>query len=253
MDGTLLNANHEVSNRFFAQFERLKEKGILFIAASGRQYESMVSKLDAIKNDIIIIAENGAYAKYRNEVLLTTPLGEKNIPEILNILDIIEGANPVLCSKNSAYVSAKSERFIDMLKEYYTQFKIVEDLQNVKDEILKIAIFHFEDSERFLYPPLQHLENDYKVKVSGANWVDISHKNANKGFALQQVMTSYNITPNEIMVFGDYNNDLEMLKLADYSFAMANAHPNVKAVANYSTTSNTDFGVENILEKLISA
>lgn len=53
------------------------------------------------------------------------------------------------------------------------------------------------------------------------------------------------------MVFGDYNNDLEMLALSDYGFAMANAHPNVKKVAKYSTLSNDDNGVEHILKMLV--
>ena len=62
----------------------------------------------------------------------------------------------------------------------------------------------------------------------------------------------YQIKNHEVMVFGDYNNDLEMLALTDYSFAMANAHPDVKKIAKYETRSNNDFGVEQILEKLIS-
>jgi hypothetical protein len=89
------------------------------------------------------------------------------------------------------------------------------------------------------------------VKVSGANWVDISHQNAHKGYALQKVMDQHQITSNEVMVFGDYNNDLEMLQLSNYSFAMANAHPNVLKVAQYKTSSNNEFGVERVLEKLI--
>ena len=52
------------------------------------------------------------------------------------------------------------------------------------------------------------------------------------------------------MAFGDFNNDLEMLKCADYSFAMENAHPDVKAIANYGTETNDNFGVELILENL---
>lgn len=55
------------------------------------------------------------------------------------------------------------------------------------------------------------------------------------------------------MVFGDYNNDLEMMTTAKYSFAMQNAHPNVKAVANYTTKSNNENGVEYILQKMIDA
>ena len=64
-------------------------------------------------------------------------------------------------------------------------------------------------------------------------------------------MNEFQIASNEIMVFGDYNNDLEMLELSDYSFAMANAHPNVLKTAKYTTHSNDDFGVERILEKLL--
>lgn len=117
--------------------------------------------------------------------------------------------------------------------------------------MLKIAIYHFENSEKHIYPNVKHLEGDLKVKVSGANWVDVSDLNAHKGYALKKVMDEFQIASHEIMVFGDYNNDLEMLELSDYSFAMANAHPNVLKTAKYTTHSNDDFGVERILEKLL--
>ena len=53
------------------------------------------------------------------------------------------------------------------------------------------------------------------------------------------------------MVFGDYNNDLEMMECAYFSYAMENAHPNVKKAARFSTKSNDDAGVEYILSSLI--
>ncbi|WP_373518659.1 HAD family hydrolase, partial [Pricia sp.] len=56
MDGTLLNSDHEVSDRFLEIFQKLKERDILFVAASGRQYQSIVDKLASIKNDITVIA-----------------------------------------------------------------------------------------------------------------------------------------------------------------------------------------------------
>ena len=252
MDGTLLNSNHEVSNRFFELFEILKKKNIHFVAASGRQYHSMVDKLDRIKNDMLFIAENGAIIKNKGETLLTTPLQKEDLSTILNAVSPIKNAHPVLCSAGNAYVNGTSDKFINLLKEYYTQFNVVENQLDVTDEVLKIAIYHFESSERFIYPAVQHLESILKVKVSGANWVDISHPNAHKGFALEQVMTKYGVSSNEVLVFGDYNNDIEMLQLADYSFAMANAHPNVKKVANFETTSNNEFGVEKVLEQLIT-
>lgn len=61
------------------------------------------------------------------------------------------------------------------------------------------------------------------------------------------------ITKEETLVLGDYNNDLEMMEQAHFSYAMENAHPNVTKAARYSTKSNTEEGVEEVLEELIMA
>ena len=251
MDGTLLNSKHEVSPRFFEIYEELKKKNIAFVVASGRQYHSMVDKLESIKHEILVIAENGALIRKQEETLLTTPINKSQVLRILDTVRPLENVHPVLCCQNNAYVGGDSNEFLEMLREYYSEFEIVEDQKQVTDEVLKIAIYHFENSEKHIYPYVKHLEGDLKVKVSGNNWVDISDLNAHKGYALKKVMDDHQIAANEIMVFGDYNNDLEMLELSDYSFAMANAHPNVLKTAKYSTHSNDDFGVERILEKLL--
>lgn len=252
MDGTLLNSNHEVSAEFFKLFEHLKSKGIHFVAASGRQYNSIIDKLYPIKDDIIVIAENGGFAKQRDHEILSTPLNTQFVSEILKTIKHVPKTYPVLCGKHMAYISGESDAFVQKLKEYYTQFEILDELSVVDSEIIKIAIYHFDDSERYIYPHVKHFENRMKVKVSGENWVDISSPNAHKGFALEKVMQLYGITSNEIMVFGDYNNDLEMLALSDYSFAMENAHPAIKRAAKYLTLSNDAMGVEIILEKLLA-
>ncbi|MEX0316185.1 MAG: HAD family hydrolase [Allomuricauda sp.] len=251
MDGTLLNSNHEVSDRFFELHDRLKQKQIKFVAASGRQYHSMVDKLSAIKDDVIFIAENGAFTKQKEQVLLTTPIEQSNVNQVLLALSDVPNVHPVLCCNNKAYANGSSEDFLTLLSEYYTEFEAVDDQTKVNDQVLKVAIYHFENSEKHIYPAVKHLEGPLKVKVSGSNWVDVSHKNAHKGYALGQLMESYGLSSNEIMVFGDYNNDVEMLELSNYSFAMANAHPNVKQVAKFETSHNDDFGVERIIEQLV--
>jgi Cof subfamily protein (haloacid dehalogenase superfamily) len=251
MDGTLLNSNHEVSDLFFELYSGLKERGILFVAASGRQHNSIVDKLERIKDEIIVIAENGGYAAQHNSELVFTPLPKEANNIILNSLDGVANVHPVLCAKENAYLTNASPIFVEKLKEYYTEYTLLDDLKAFQGEVLKIAIYHFESSEKYIYPSVKHLEGDLKVKVSGENWVDISSPNANKGYALDLIQRKHNIRPEETIVFGDYNNDLEMLALAKYSFAMENAHPNVKKAANYSTLSNDDFGVERVLEKLL--
>ena len=140
-----------------------------------------------------------------------------------------------------------------MFKNYYSEYKIVNDLSKVtNDTFFKIAAYHFESSEKHIYPAVKHLKNEMQVIVSGEHWLDISHNNANKGYALNILQNQLGITKEETMVFGDYNNDLQMLALADFSFAMENAHKNVKKIAKFQTKSNNDQGVEIVLEQLIS-
>jgi len=252
MDGTLLNSKHEVSSRFFGLFEELKKRDILFVAASGRQYASIVHKLKPIKNEILVIAENGALIKEQERELLVTPIQNHLKNSLLSKIDNIQGAHAMLCGKYKAYFDGKSVPFLEQLKEYYASYEIHDDFSSVTDEIIKIAVYHNVSAEDFVYPAMKDLENQIKVKVSGLNWLDLNHTDANKGFALQNLMQRFGLKKNEVLVFGDYNNDLEMLALVDYSFAMKNAHKDVKKVANYITTTNDDDGVEKVLEQLLS-
>lgn len=253
MDGTLLNSKHEVSSRFFSLFEELKKRNILFIAASGRQYASIVHKLEPIKNDILVIAENGALVKDKEKELLVTPIQSYLKSTLLSKIENIEGAHAMLCGKYNAYFDSNSVPFLEQLKEYYASYEIHDEFGTVNDEIIKIAVYHDISAENYIYPAMKDLEGQIKVKVSGLHWVDLNHVDANKGFALEKLQKRFGISADETMVFGDYNNDLEMLGKAKYSFAMKNAHENVLEVANYKTTSNDDYGVERILEKLLVA
>ena len=251
MDGTLLNSNHQVSERFFELFHKLNAKGIQFVAASGRQYHSMVSKLHAIKNDIIFIAENGAIIREREKEISSTPLSPKLVNQLVGIIQDIDDAGIMLCGKYTSFFDGSSSQFLLELVEYYSNYEVVENFQSVNEEIVKIAVYHEISSEKYLYPEMQHYADEVLVKVSGQHWLDINHVNAHKGNALTEVMNLLGVNRNEVLVFGDYFNDLEMLDLVDHSFAMANAHPKVKEVAKYQTLSNNELGVETILEKLI--
>jgi len=254
MDGTLLNNKSQVSTNFFKLFSQLKKHNIHFVAASGRQYYSIANKLHTIKDEIFIVAENGGLTTSKSQELLSVNLPQEKVHDILPILRNLDSVYTVLCGKRSAYIETRNERFISKFNEYYTTYEIVDDLTTViDDDFFKIAIYHFESSEKFIYPVLKHLEDDLQVKISGENWLDISSQAANKGNALRFIQSKLGIGKEETMVFGDYNNDLEMLEEAYFSFSMDNAHSNVKKIARFNTKSNEEGGVEFILTKLLKA
>lgn len=252
MDGTLLNLDNEVSRRFFEQFEELNKRNIHFVAASGRQFQSIEDKLGPIKKKISIIGENGGIMQYQNQVQILLKLSHVEISQCIELLRSIDNCYIVLCGRKAAYIETDSQEFIKHLSNYYAIFERVDDLtRDVDDDFLKIAVYHFKSSEEFVFPHLKSLSNKYQVIVSGKNWLDISHADANKAYALRILQNNLGISKDETLVFGDYNNDLQMLDLAHYSFAMANAHPSVKKNARYITKSNSEEGVEFILDKLL--
>jgi Cof subfamily protein (haloacid dehalogenase superfamily) len=253
MDGTLLNSNHEVSNLFLELFKEFKKYNILFVAASGRPYYSIIEKLHSIKDDIIIVAENGGIVIEKDKLLLSTPIKKEYLSEVETLINSHQHIHPVFCTKLKAYFKNTSAVLIKLLMEYYPNFQVIDSIDEIEEDIIKIALYHDIDSEKFIYPHFKHLKPNYQVKVSGKHWVDLSDNSANKGYAIELLQKAYNISPNETLVFGDYYNDIEMLKLATYSFAMENAHESVKKIALYETKSNNELGVEMILEKLIAA
>jgi len=255
MDGTLLNNKGEVSSLFFELVDDLKKKGVVFCAASGRQYNSILQKLATLKEDIYIIAENGAIAKKSDQILSIQPLSKSKTKKIIPILRTIKGAEVVLCSKNSAFIETKNKGFTTLFQEYYHTYSQVDDLLKILEttEILKVAIYHHESSEKYIYPKLKEFKDEIFIKISGKNWLDISDEKANKGNAVRELQQSLSISKQETMVFGDYHNDIEMLQEASFSYAMKNAHKDILKIANYSTDDNNNYGVEKILKQVLAS
>lgn len=255
MDGTLLNSKEEVSPLFFKQFEKLKALKIHFVAASGRQYNSIAQKLHSIKNQITIVGENGGVIKRENNTLLLQTLEPQKIVELIPTLRSIKNTSIILCGEHKAFIESKNQDFIGMFQEYYTAHEIVMDLTTIphKTPIIKIALYHPVSSEQFIYSSVKQFEDDFLLKISGKNWLDISNTTSNKGTAIQFLQKEMNINSEQTLVFGDYLNDLEMLEAAHFSYAMKNAHEEVKKAARFTTESHNNFGVEKIIDRVIDA
>ncbi|KFE96904.1 Cof-type HAD-IIB family hydrolase [Chryseobacterium luteum] len=253
MDGTFLNSQYEISPDFPAIYQELKKRNILFVPASGRQMPGITQYFTEIENEIGFIAENGGYVVYKNKELFADKLDHTFVKEIIRTIREIPGARAVLSAKKKAYYESNDEEFVNYFTRYYTENQKIDDLTTeVEDDAFKIAVYHPEGSEKNLYPFLKKFqENNLEVVVSGKYWLDIMNKDINKGNALEKLQNLLGISPSQTMSFGDYMNDITMLKKSKYSYAMENAHPSVKDAASFSALSNDHFGVlETISEYL---
>ncbi len=88
------------------------------------------------------------------------------------------------------------------------------------------------------------------VSVSGEWVVEVSAAGVNKAAALAELCAERGIAAAEVVAFGDHLNDLPMLAWAGRAVAVANAHPEVIAVADEVTATNDEDGVAQVLERL---
>ena len=252
MDGTLLNDQGQLPADFLSTFSRLKENNIIFAAASGRQYFSLKKTFAAVSEDVLFIAENGTLVIYKEEELYFHPLEKEHIPELLNIARNVNNAYTVLCGKDSAYIESTDQRFVEQVEKYYAKYEVVDNLLDVQDDVLKISLCDFTDAETnanmAFYPDYG---DKLQVTVSGKRWLDITHKTASKGTAIQYLQEKFKISFEQTMVFGDYFNDVTLLQNAFHSYAMENAHPEVKKYARFHAPSNNNDGVMQIIKQIL--
>lgn len=251
LDGTLLNDQKQLGHDFWDVEQQLHRKGIYLTMASGRQYYTLLETFESIQDRTIFIAENGTYVVYKGEELHIDAMDMDSAIQLIETGREIDGAHLIVCGKRSAYLESTNEAFLNEVRTYYKRHQIVDDLTKVKDDILKVTTFDFNDSFINSYPHFQPFENDFTVAVSGKMYLDVTNKTANKGTALERIQQKFNITSEETLAFGDFLNDLEMLQTAKYSYAMKNAHPAIIETANYVTDfDNNNNGVLEVIKRL---
>ncbi|MFS0714139.1 Cof-type HAD-IIB family hydrolase [Microbacterium sp. 2P01SA-2] len=254
MDGTLLDADGRIPDGLWRLLPRLRDRGIVFAPASGRQLATLRRQFADAPVELDYIAENGAYVVRDGEEVSSDAVDAGFAASVvrrirgLDHLDI----GLVVCGKRSAYIERADDAFFAEADKYYAELAVVDDLTSVDDEILKLAVFDFARAEDSVAPELLDLRETHQVVVSGQHWVDIMNPGVNKGRALSQLQSTLGIGPEHTMAFGDYLNDLELLQQARYSYAMAEAHPEIAAVARYSAPSHTEAGVLTVIEEFLA-
>lgn len=253
MDGSLLDDTKRVDPSFWPLLDALVARGVTVCPASGRQYATLRRQLG--RDDLVYVAENGALVVRDGEPLAVDGLAATTARDVVRAVrsHAAGGADVgvVLCGRASAYVERTDAAFLAQCEPYYALLEQVPDLTAVEDTVLKVAVYDFGPAETGVAPALATFTDAARVLVSGQHWVDVMSPTADKGHALRDVQAALGVTPAQTVAFGDYLNDLGMLDAAQWSFAMDNAHPDVRAHARYVAPSNADNGVVRTLRALL--
>lgn len=255
MDGTLLDDQHAIHDDFWPLVEALHRRGIVFCPASGRQYHNLRDCFGPLAEELAFIAENGCLVIHEGRELSSDCVPNALVREqVLRIRALQQAGAPVgivLCGKGAARIERSNPRFVEEVERYYLRLEVVDDLLTVEDDFLKIALHDSVSSEQGLLPVFELLRPEFQVVVSGQHWLDIMPLGANKGSGLRHLQQALGVTREQTMVFGDFLNDLEMMDEALHSYAMANAHPELKARARHLAPANTENGVVRTIRSVL--
>ncbi len=248
LDGTILkNGAQELPAGFCDTVKKLKERGVQFAAASGRQYYNLRRLFEPVRDDIHYIAENGSLCVCSGQVisrgLIERELGER----IFQAVRKRGGCHCLLSCESACYTDSKDPAFIRHIREVvHYDMKTVEKLEEVTEPFLKIAVCDFTGADNIESYFQKMFESEIKVVTSGMIWIDFIAPNANKGSALAKLAAHLGIAQEECMAFGDQYNDVEMLEFAGRSYAMSDGAAGVSKYATDVTDS-----VEDVLKEFL--
>lgn len=254
MDGTLLDDNKKLNEEFHEVYTKLSKKGIKFVVASGRHYSEMHPYFREKYKDVIYIAENGSQIIYEDKEIFVSTMDLDDVIQISNDAKIIDGIDIILSGSDNLYLYNFRNKPVEELRKLYCDYKVLNDLSDLKEKVFKVSIFNENGSHYHTHKSIyDNWEGKLTITASAFVWTDIYNKEVNKGAALNILKNKFKIVDEEVMVFGDYNNDIEMLKQGFHSYAMENAAEEVKNIAKFIAKSNNDNGVLEAIKNIALA
>lgn len=257
IDGTLIkDSTPDLYPEMVKIVRELIAQGIVFCAASGRQYDSIKNVFRAIEEDIVVIAENGAQIRYQGKDISVTPMKREDVEAIIKQLrEYNRNCDIVVSTPNGCLLESTNKEFIDLMAfGYRNRFTLVEDVLAEDAQIIKVSIYQKESirelGENVLIPAW---EDKVKACMAGDEWVDFMDSSVDKGHALAFVQEYFGIKKEETMAFGDNHNDIGMMHQAGESYAVENARKEVKQAAKYICPSYLEKGVYQVVKSLINS
>lgn len=258
IDGTLVpDGTDKINPEIFEVIRELKKHGVQFVAASGRQYESIRKLFAPVAEDIIFVADGGNVTIEKEELVSVTKMTAADAEALMEDISAMPGCTLMAAAPMTSYIPKDKPELIELMDQgYHYHITLVDEIKDaLKDDIVKVSLYdgsgHAEETVEKYLPEKWFHHDRIEHLCAGAVWVDFISKKGGKGRAIRDIQKGLSITPEETMVFGDNLNDLEMLACAKYSFAVGNARQEVKEAANYIADTNVNDGVLKEMKKYL--
>lgn len=247
IDRTFLRQDRTYDRDLFAKvYSAMTHQGVRFIIASGDQYYFLRSLFPDQADQLAYVAENGVLTIDHNEEIACDRLAKSDVKAVTEYLDSLPDVNYCASGRQFAYVPANTdEKFKKIIPNFYTQIKVVDHITDVTDDfIFKFALnVPYEQQAEISRNINSKFKGIIRATASGYGAIDLIIPHMDKSYGLKKLLSRWQVSPADLAVFGDGENDLEMFKLAGTSYAMGNAPTNVQAAATKVIGTNNEQAV----------
>lgn len=252
LDGTLINSQDQMPQNFKEMVSQLAKRGIIFVAASGRGVASMENKLNHQADNFYIISDNGAIIKHKDQVISDTHFSAADVEKIINTFKMTDNTAIIASTANKSFAEIKKPNLEPLIKQFFSNYEIVEDILQLDKSFVNVCMYSEDNNDNnYNHQSVQQLKNHYSIVRAGDVWVDAMPQGINKGVGLRKLLEHLNVDPKNVIAFGDYHNDIELLKTAHIGYAMENAHPDVQEIADEIIGNNDNNSVIKKIYQLL--
>ena len=279
MDGTILQ-DHSTSHPDNVKMVRyLQDKNIPFIICTGRDFYQASLCLEPANLQCPVIGLNGAVIYQEDGTILKeVTLSHEDTRILVQEIEKYHDNWDMMTSKGlfSLHFKEKFDKKVATFRENHPELSpeeleveidklkklfyaidvssVEEVLEDPSIKIYKVLTSNYE-AEDSLIEIKSYVEQELPNLVVTSSFktnIEVTHKDAQKGIALQYYADTLGISMDEVFAIGDNSNDVSMLKLAGYSVAMGNANQEAMQTAKYQTDDNKHGGVAKAIQQCLN-
>ena len=248
IDGTLVSfQTHVIPASTIEALTLAHEKGIQIFIATGRP-TLIINNLGELQSRGLIdgyITMNGGYCYVGDEIIYKSPIPKEDVQTMARICQE-RGYACIFVGEHEAWVCQPSDELRQIFYNFLgvKEFPVVDFDEALSHEIYQLTPFFSPEDELTIAPQMPQSEFGRWYH----SFVDITAKGNTKQNGIDEFIKHFGFKLEETMAFGDGGNDIGMLRHAGVGIAMGNAKDDVKASADYVTTSVDEDGIFKALK-----